>query len=58
MLARFIIPTNRPVDLAAHADLLAEHPPFRFSVLGPRCVDAADFLRAFDTAAQAISSTA
>ena len=56
MLARFIIPVGRLGDLAPYAELFAENPPFRFSVLGPSGPDAEAFLQAFEADLETIQA--
>jgi len=56
MLARFIIPTGRLADLTPYADLFAENPPFRFSVLGAGGPDAETFLHAFESDLETIQA--
>ena len=54
MLGRFIIPIKRLADLTPYADLFAENPPFRFSVLGTGGSDAHAFLQAFEADLESI----
>lgn len=54
MLARFVIPARRLDDLDAHADLLADGLPFRFSLLGTGGDGPGAFLDALDADLAAI----
>ena len=56
MLGRFVCPVKRLPDLAAHADLFAANPPFRFSVLGSGGPDAPAFLAAFEADLAALTA--
>ncbi len=56
MLERFIIPVGRLGDLAPYAELFAENPPFRFSVLGVGGPDAEAFLQAFEADLETIQA--
>ncbi|MFQ5568180.1 MAG: hypothetical protein ACE5G0_00810 [Rhodothermales bacterium] len=47
MLARFVIPVRRLEALTPYSGLFAEHPPFRFTVLGTGGPDTEAFLSAF-----------
>ncbi len=56
MLARFVLPTTRLADLAPHASLFADAPPFRFAVLGTGGSDAPSFLDALDADLDALAA--
>lgn len=56
MLARFVLPVRRLPEVAAFAELLAEGPPFRFSVLGTGGATPGAFLDAFAADCAAIEA--